>query len=168
MTAQQRHRHFLVTALVLAAAMPALAQAPPASTATQAAGSAERMAVQPLRDLNIVRDGVPAALLAVMDAPYSLTGLRGCAAYRREIARMTTLVGPDVDSAAARAAPGSSAEFVLGTAESVVAGLVPGRGVIRRVSGADAAEKQARAATLAGSLRRAFLKGRAGGMNCPA
>lgn len=157
----------VLTAGIVGNVIPAVAQTPPSpSTASQAAGSAERMAAQPLRDLNIVRDGVPPELTAIMDEPYSLKGLSGCADYQREIARMTTLVGPDVDSAAARAAAGTSTEFVLGTAESVVAGLVPGRGIIRRVSGADAAARHAQAAALAGSLRRAFLKGRAGGMNC--
>jgi hypothetical protein len=166
-TTNPKHQQALLVALVIGIAFPAAAQTPPpASTASQAAGSAERMAMQPLRDLNIVRDGVPPELTAIMEEPYSLKGLRGCADYKREIARMTTLVGPDVDSPEARAASGTSTEFVLGTAESVVASLVPGRGIIRRVSGAADAEKQAKAAALAGSLRRAFLKGRASGLNC--
>lgn len=165
MTWTSNRRHALMFAVMLGLAGGGAAQTP-ADTATQAAGSAGRMAKQPLRDLNIIRDGVPAELTAIIDAPYSLAGLRDCADYSREIGLMTKLVGPDVDSAEARAAAGTSTEFVLGTAESVVAGLVPGRGIIRRVSGAAEAEQQARAAALAGSLRRASLKGRAGGMNC--
>lgn len=124
------------------------------------------MATQPLRDLNIIRDGIPPALAAMMDDPYSLKGLRGCPDYAREIAVVTAMLGPDVDSRQARAAKGTSTEFVLGTAESVVGGLIPGMGIVRRVSGAEAARKQAQAAALAGSLRRAFLKGRASGKGC--
>ena len=155
-------------AIVAIVASPLGAQqtAPPRSTAAQAADSAGRMATQPLRDLNIVRDGIPPELAAVMDDPYSLKGLGGCPDYAREIARMTAILGPDVDSPQARAAKGTSTEFVLGTAESVVGGLIPGMGIVRRVSGAEAARKQAQAATLAGSLRRAFLKGRASGKGC--
>lgn len=154
--------------LLIVLALPAAAQqpAPPRSTASQAADSAGRMAMQPLRDLNLVRDGIPPELEAMMDNPYSLKGLRGCPDYAREIGRITAMIGPDVDSPQARAAPGTSTEFVLGTAESVVGGLIPGMGIVRRVSGADAARQRAQAATLAGSLRRAFLKGRASGRGC--
>lgn len=140
----------------------------PASTSTtgQVLDSAGRMAQQPLRDLNIVRDGIPPEIEAIMAEPYSLKGLRGCPDYAREIARLTAVLGPDVDSPEAKASGQTSTEFVLGTAESVVSGLIPGMGIIRRVSGAQAAQKRAQAAVLAGQLRRAFLKGRASGRNC--
>lgn len=156
----------VVLLVALAAASPAAAQAPQRSTAGQAADTASRVAAQPLRDLNIVRDGIPPEIKAIMEEPYSLKGLRGCADYAREIARITKVIGPDVDSAEAKAAKGTSTEFMLKTAESTVIGLIPGRGIVRRVSGADAAQREAQAATLAGSLRRAFLKGRASGLNC--
>jgi hypothetical protein len=142
----------------------------PASTSTtgQVLDSAGRMVQQPLRDLNIVRDGIPAEIEAIMAEPYSLKGLRGCPDYAREIARLTAVLGPDVDSPEAKASDQTSTEFVLGTAESVVSGLIPGMGIIRRVSGAQAAQRRAEAAVLAGQLRRAFLKGRASGRNCRA
>lgn len=160
-------RHLIVIAAV-GLALPATAQTPPPrSTAEQAADSATRVATQPLRDLNMSGGGISPELEAIMKEPYSLKGLRGCADYKREIDRITKLVGPDVDSPEARAAPGTSTEFVLGTAESVATSLIPGRSIVRQLSGANAAEKRARAATLAASLRRAFLKGRASGLNCP-
>jgi hypothetical protein len=103
-----------------------------------------------------------------MAEPYSLKGLNGCADYAAAIKRLTAVLGPDVDSPEARAASGTSTEFVLGAAESVVSGLIPGMGIIRRVSGAAAAQRRAEAAVLAGQLRRAFLKGRASGRGCRA
>lgn len=145
---------------------PGQAAAPPRSTTGQAMDSAGRMATQPLRDLNIVRDGIPPEIEAIMAAPYALTGLRGCADYRAEVARLTAVLGPDVDSVEARAASGTPAEFVFGTAETVVGSLIPGMGIVRRISGADAARQRAQAAILAGSLRRAFIKGRAGAKGC--
>lgn len=156
----------LAAATPLAAQTPAPATAPARSTAGQAADSATRVAKAPLNDLNLTGNTIPPEILAIMDDPYSLKGLRGCADYAREIAGITRIIGPDVDSAEARAASGTSTEFVLGAAESAVMSLIPGRGIVRRVSGADAAQKRAQAATLAGQLRRAFLKGRASGLNC--
>jgi hypothetical protein len=160
------HCRLALVAAIASLAVPATAQTSPRSTAEQAADSASRVATQPLRDLNISGGGISPELEAIMKEPYSLKGLSGCADYQREIARITKLIGPDVDSPEARAASVSSTEFVLGAAESAATSLIPGRSIIRQLSGATAAEKRARAATLAASLRRAFLKGRASGLNC--
>lgn len=169
MTMRRVYCHLLVLAVAAGQALPAAAQTPPPrSTAEQAADSASRVATQPLRDLNISGGGISPELEAIMKEPYSLKGLRGCTDYQREIARITKLIGPDVDSPEARAASVSSTEFVLGAAESAATSLIPGRSIIRQLSGATAAEKRARAATLAASLRRAFLKGRMSGLNCKA
>lgn len=158
-------------AAVLVVPLPVAAQtagtAPAArNTSEQVIDSAGRMAQQPLRDLNIVRDGIPPEIEAIMAEPYSLKGLRGCPDYAAEIKRLTKVLGPDVDSPEAKASAGTSTEFVLGTAESVVGSLIPGMGIVRRVSGAQAAQKRAQAAVLAGQLRRAFIKGRASGRGC--
>lgn len=164
----------VLLASLLSASIAAQTANPPAaapagtSTTDQVLDSAGRMVQQPLRDLNLVRDGIPPEIEAIMAEPYSLKGLRGCPDYAREIARLTAVLGPDVDSPEARASSQTSTEFVLGTAESVVGSLIPGMGIIRRVSGAQAAQKRAQAAVLAGQLRRAFLKGRASGRNCRA
>jgi hypothetical protein len=160
------HCRLALVAAIASFAVPATAQTPPRSTVEQAADSASRVATQPLRDLNISGGGISPELEAIMKEPYSLKGLRGCADYQREIARITKLIGPDVDSPEARAASVSSTEFVLGAAESAATSLIPGRSIIRQLSGATAAEKRARAAAIAASLRRAFLKGRMSGLNC--
>jgi hypothetical protein len=148
------------------ASQAAPATAAPPSTASQAVDSAGRVVTQPLRDLNLVREGISPEIEKIMAAPYDLTGLRGCADYRAEIERLTAVLGPDVDSAEARASAMSSTEFVMGAAESAAISLIPGRGLVRRLSGADAERQRAQAAILAGQLRRAFIKGRASGRNC--
>ncbi len=140
--------------------------AAPRSTTGQVRDSAGRIVQQPLRDLNVVRDTIPPELASVMAEPYSLAGLRTCAHYQAEIARLTAVLGPDVNSAQAAAASGTPADYALGAAEAVAGSLIPGTGIIRRVSGAEAAQRQARAAVLAGQLRRAFLTGRASGRGC--
>ena len=158
----------LAALLAMGAAAGAMAQeaAPSRSTAGQVRDSAGRIVTQPLRDLNVVRDTIPPELASVMAEPYSLAGVRTCADYKAEIGRLTAVLGPDVNSAQAAAASGTPADYALGAAESVAGSLVPGMGIVRRVSGADAAQRQAQAAVLAGQLRRAFLTGRASGRGC--
>jgi hypothetical protein len=112
-----------------------------------------------------MKSEIPPELLAVMDNPYSLKGLSTCAQYSAEIARMTKVLGPDVDAVKAKSGD-SASEMVLSEVEKVAGGLVPGSSIIRKVSGADAQEKKAKAAVYAGSLRRAYLKGTARAKGC--
>ena len=147
---------------VLLIASPVLAQS---NTAEQLGDSAKTMATKPLRDLNLMRDEIPPKLLAVMQKPYSLEGLKTCKQFAAEIAKLTEVLGPDVDAVKVKAGE-TATETVLGTAESVVGSLIPGAGIMRRLSGADAAQRKAQAAVFAGSLRRAYLKGHARGKGC--
>ena len=47
----------------------------------------------------------------------------------------------------------------MAAGQSAVSMFIPGTGLIRQISGAAAAEKHARTAVYAGSIRRGFLKG---------
>jgi len=153
----------MLFALAFLLALPAAAQEK--SDADKVGDTAKNMATKPLKDLNLLRDEVPPELLEVMNNPYSLAGLKTCRQMSAEIARMTSVLGPDVDAVQAKSGE-TATEAVLGTAESVVGSLIPGAGIMRRLSGADAAQRKAQAAVFAGSLRRAYLKGRAGGRGC--
>lgn len=135
------------------------------TTADQVGDTARSMATKPLRDLNLMRDEIPPKLLSVMQKPYSLEGMKTCKPLAAEIASLTEVLGPDVDAVKVKAGE-TATETVLGTAESVVGSLIPGAGIMRRLSGADAAQRKAQAAVFAGSLRRAYLKGYARGKGC--
>lgn len=161
-------------ALLLALASPAAAQTepkpPPAPrTGAEAAvspdkGNAgdrlERAATRPLRDLNIMKPRLAAELEAIMADPYDMTGLKTCRGLNAEVARMTGLVGPDVDDPALQNRKGRDpAEFLLDTAEGVTGSLVPGQGIIRELTGANRTARKVAAARLAGQLRRSYIKG---------
>lgn len=152
--------------MLLLALDPALAQEPPRSTAAQAGDTAARVATQPLEDLNLVRGEIPPELQAIVDRPYDVSMLKTCADKRQAVANLTKVLGPDIDSSAATARGQSPAEFALGAAESAATSLIPGRNLIRRVSGAEAADRRVRAAVLSGQLRRAYIRGLARGTNC--
>ncbi|KPF74963.1 hypothetical protein IP88_07545 [alpha proteobacterium AAP81b] len=130
--------------------------------------TAKEIAVQPLKDLNIKQDKIPPELLAILDAPYDISGLKTCPALRGEVARLTSVLGPDVDSAEVGRKKGkqSASEFVLDGAKMAAGSLIPFSGLIRKVSGAEAAERRTQAAILAGHIRRAYIKGNLRARNC--
>jgi len=152
---------WLAAIAVAAISVPAMAQ----SDIEKVGKSAGNMVEKPLKDANIIKDEIPPELLAIMERPYSMGGLKTCAQFTAEIGKLTKVLGPDVD--AVKTKKGETAtETMLGAAESVVGGLIPGTGLIRKLSGAEKAEEKAKAAVLAGSLRRAYIKGYATAKGC--
>lgn len=125
------------------------------------------VAQKPLKDLNIIKPEVDPHLEELMDNPYTMTNLKTCKQYKTAIARLDSILGPDVDSAAAQnQTKQSPAEFALETGASVAGSLIPLSGLIRKISGAEARQKYANAAVYAGGLRRAYVKGLAKARGC--
>jgi hypothetical protein len=125
------------------------------------------VAEKPLKDLNIVKPEVDPYLVPLMQNPYNMTNLKTCKDMKTALTKLNSVLGPDVDSAAAQdQTKQSPAEFALDAGASVAGGLIPFSGLIRKISGADARQKYANAAVYAGGLRRAFVKGLAKGKGC--
>lgn len=116
------------------------------------------MAVQqPMRDLSLIRDRVPDALLLSVAAPYALQAPETCASLAKEVAALDVALGPDLASGAK-----TRGESMGGLAAGLINGAIglPFRGIVRKVSGADHRDRALKAAVLAGMVRRGFLKGR--------
>ena len=126
----------------------------------------ENIGSKPFKDLNIIQPVISPDVERIMAAPYALTGLRTCAQFKSSIAKLTAVLGPDVDSVQAREQKQTPAEFALGLGESAAGNIIPFSGIIRRISGAEAKQKYAAAAIYAGSVRRAYLKGSARAKGC--
>ena len=152
-------------AVALASAAPAVAQSTK-TTEKEVEKTAVGVVEKPLEDANIKKTKVPPELERIMANPYSTVGIKTCADYSAAVAELTRILGPDVDSPQAKASGGSATEFVLGAGAELAGGLVPFSGLIRKVSGAEKAQKHAAAAVLAGNLRRAFLKGSGRAKGC--
>jgi hypothetical protein len=154
-------------ALFLAMMLAALpVQAAPPSAADKALDGA---IARPFEDVGLAKQKVPPGLASIMANPYALQGLRSCAGYRREIARLTGLIGPDVDDPALARQDGKQpVEVLVDGAQWLTGSIIPGQGLIAKISGADAARKRVAAANLAGHIRRAYLKGLASGRRCRA
>lgn len=132
------------------------------------AGKAKQVIKQPLKDLNVVQDQIPEALLKAKTAPYARPMEASCHAVRVEIYELDYALGQDLDAdkAADESFTKKLADETYNLARGAVSGLVPYRGILRRVTGA---EKHARAineALLAGAVRRSYLKGFGEALGC--
>ena len=118
----------------------------------------------PLSDLNLVRTRVPAVLVEARDRPYRLPIRSDCADLHGELRALDEALGPDLDAPPiiegtqdrlGRAAGQAALKAVRRSAEDVL----PMRGWLRKLSGAERREEQVNAALKAGTARRAFIKG---------
>jgi hypothetical protein len=124
--------------------------------------SVQGAATTPLRDLNVVRAKIPEVLLQAMDDPYARPPRTfKCAALAALIRPLDEVLGPDID----RLPVGDEnlmdrgKSSALGVAGDLAAGAIPFRGVVRKLSGAEAHDRLVQSAIIAGNVRRAYLKG---------
>ncbi len=135
-----------------------------ASTTRQVGDAAQA----PLRDLNVVKQEIPPLLQAAQQAPYALPAERGCAELRTAVKAFDEVLGPDLD-APPEADPslGERGQAEVGKAlQRTAEGVVPFRGWVRKLSGAERQERRVARAIEAGEARRAFLRGLLAGQGC--
>ena len=127
------------------------------------AGFAEA-AMTPLEDLNLRRDEIPPALEAVGN-PYEFPAEATCAEIETHITGLNNVLGPDWDAPPggdetplSERAGDAASDGILGTVASEAGGILPYRGWVRRLSGANAHEKKIKQAYDRGAHRRTYLK----------
>ncbi len=140
---------FILAAAVVLAATPALAEE---RTVTSIAES-------PLSDVNLKRKHIPPVLIGAQNAPYSTAGLTDCAKIGAAVKALDAVLGRDLDQPSDGKQPSAGHELAMDAGQDTINSLIPGRFIIRRLSGAAAAQRKAVAAVYAGSVRRGFLKG---------
>ncbi len=126
----------------------------------------EDIAAKPLDDLNLRKAAIAPVLEAALAHPYTLVRSPRCAALAAKIAELDAALGPDIDAGITPSTAQKRARVIGGTARSVIGGLIPFGGVIREISGANAADARLAHYIYAGSVRRAFLKGYAHARRC--
>jgi hypothetical protein len=129
----------------------------------------------PLRDVNLLRTKIPLTLLEAFAEPYARPKDLGCAGLASEIRALNEALGPDFDTDESRArAKAISKEGAQRAALGMVAGtaqdLIPFRGWVRKLTGAEQHDKLVSQSITAGQVRRSYLKGlgEARGCNPPA
>ena len=139
-----------VTASILPATLYAQQGAPEDSTIKSTANSV----TEPF-------DGkeVPPKLLAIQENPYSLAGLGKCAAIIGEVNELNAVLGPDVNEQVDKDRAKKREETAGRVAGTVAGGIIPFRGLIGEVTGANAERRRYALAVYAGTVRRGFLKG---------
>ena len=131
--------------------------------------------VTPLNDLNLVNAPIPEVLAAAQRSPYALPAEADCLALASEIKAFDEALGPDLDAPPSEAHRGllergteATSGAAVGALQRTAEGVVPFRGWVRKLTGAERYSKRVAAAITAGGVRRAFLKGVGAARNCAA
>jgi hypothetical protein len=126
-------------------------------------------ATTPLSDLNLVNAPIPPALAAATAAPYALPSDASCPALATAVRALDEVLGPDLDTPPSTGNPGlieRGGEAAASALQQSAEGIVPFRGWVRKISGAERYSRQVAAAIAAGTVRRGFLKGLAAARGC--
>ena len=130
-------------------------------------------ATTPLSDLNLVRAKIPPVLLAAQKAPYGPPADPSCEGLAAEVRQLDAALAPDLDAPPStdptlaervRAEAGGAA---VGAVRHTAEGLIPFRGWVRKLTGAERYSKLVNEAIAAGQVRRAYLKGLGQARGCP-
>lgn len=132
-------------------------------------------AIAPLTDLNLVHTEIPVPLLEAQKQPYLVPAGFTCDSLTNEIRELDDVLGPDLDVIASASKPNlverasnEAVKAAAGALRRTTEGVVPFRGWVRKLSGAERHSKRVSAAIAAGTVRRAFVKGLRVSKDCDA
>jgi hypothetical protein len=120
------------------------------------------VAESPLRDMNVLRTKIPEVLLQAMADPYERPASGRCVDLVARLNPLNDALGEDLDLTAKDNEEGMMAKgktTALTLASGAASDVIPFRGWIRKLSGAERHDRYVQAAITAGAVRRAYLKG---------
>ncbi|MES2152528.1 MAG: hypothetical protein V4508_22335 [Pseudomonadota bacterium] len=136
--------------------------------ATEGGGRVKNGMSTPLHDFNLVSTDIPTVLSDARKQPYLMPVDDSCAGVAADIEQLDGMLGPDVDAAQGQDGAGDAVgNAAMNALQGVVDGFVPFRSWVRKLSGAEQHSRDVAAAIVAGSVRRAFLKGVSLTRSCP-
>jgi len=135
-----------------------------ASSAVRLDG-ARAVVTQPARDLGVVSPKIPEVISHAAAAPYSTRGLGSCRALAASVRELDVALGPDFD-APPLPKDNRATRIVEAGGRSLVNSVVPFRSVVRELTGAAAAKREAELALDAALARRGFLRGLQAARRC--
>lgn len=143
------------------------------SSQVQTSSEANRENVQgamsaPLRDVNVLRTKIPPVLLQAMADPYERPMPATCAELTNLVVELNGALGDDLDE------PNENDESLtirgrtaaLGAVAGLASDVIPFRGWVRKLTGAERHDQLVAAAITAGAVRRGYLKGLGESRNC--
>ncbi|MBX3607745.1 MAG: hypothetical protein KF788_20900 [Piscinibacter sp.] len=151
---------------------------PAASGNPSAAGADTKLAqaaVTPLNDINLVRARIPPVLAAAQKGPYAAPADASCTGLLADVRALDEVLGADLDTPPTASNPGliergssAAGDAVVGAVRNTTEGVIPFRGWVRKLTGAERYAREVAAAIAAGTVRRAYLKGLGQAAGCPA
>jgi hypothetical protein len=119
------------------------------------------VAESPLRDMNVLRTKIPPVLLQAMADPYQRPTSKGCAQLNVLLQPLTDALGADLDAPEPDpdALMGRGKETAMGLMSGAASDMIPFRGWIRKLTGAERHDRLVQQAITAGAVRRSYLKG---------
>ena len=128
------------------------------------------VAESPLRDLNVLRTKIPDVLLQAMADPYEFPEPGHCLDLAARLTLLNEALGDDLDTTSndTTGLIDKGKTTVLTDASGAASDVVPFRGWIRRLSGAERHDRFVQAAITAGAVRRGYLKGLGEAKGCKA
>ena len=140
----------------------------PGEDGLERAGSVAQGAVtQPLRDFGLIRPVIAPELARVVD-PYAPAMGPGCSWLTYELGGLEAVLGSEIAREGDRRRSGGEmvGQAAEGAMRNAVSDLIPARGLVRQLSGAEAADRALRDAEARGRVRRAYLTGLAHAQGC--
>ena len=129
-------------------------------------GAVSGAVTTPLADLHLVRQRIPEVLQAARAAPYARPAPETCAALAAAVIALDAALGADLDVSESPDNPSlvargtsTAGDAALGAVRHTAEGVIPFRGWVRKLSGAERESREGAAAIAAGAARRSFLKG---------
>lgn len=115
----------------------------------------------PLRDVNVLRTKIPDILLQAMSDPYARPKPASCKGITAALLPLNGALGADLDEPALDEDDlmERGREGAYGAMAGAASSIIPFRGWVRQLSGAERHDKLVQAAIMAGAVRRAYLKG---------
>ncbi|MET3667693.1 hypothetical protein [Caulobacter sp. 1776] len=112
----------------------------------------------PLRDINVVRSQIPDLLKKAVADPYASPKM-GCEPLKAEIDDLDAVLGDDYDDQKDPKKSESVSKPMLAVVARTVTDVIPMRGWVRQLTGAERHDQMVREAIKAGFVRRGYLKG---------
>lgn len=144
----------------LVVAFPAAAQS--LRTAEEAQKSSLTHAITaPLRDVNLMRSKIPVVLKDALEDPYRRPTPANCSGIVGEVTLLNEALGDDLDADNVRKITlrGRAKEEALNAIAGLASDVIPFRGWVRKITGAEKHDKTIQQSIAAGAVRRAYLKG---------
>lgn len=115
----------------------------------------------PLRDVNLMRSKIPVVLTDALDDPYRRPAPANCSGIIQEVSQLNDALGHDLDSDNVTQVTwkGRAKEEALNAIAGLASDVIPFRGWVRKITGAEKHDKTVQQAIAAGAVRRAYLKG---------